>query len=581
MPAPFQLRSLKLRLLLPYVALILALTAIIGTITYLAGARTVTALSNRTLEQMAARMQQSIRHHVSGSAAVLEAAFHMGMAASPQIQHDWLSMRRRLWAATTLHPRTNNYVYYGNVAGQGVGLKRLPDETAELRVRAHDGQLRDFYHLDSIDSQQQYLRTEKTMFDPRKRPWFQLASQVDHHTWTSVYIDFSLKDLVLTRARRVLNEHGEFEGVVATDVSLSALSRVVDELATSVQGHAFVVEQGGELVAASGLKNVRFADAGRIERMTVNTGGDALIHTIYQQLRQVQDWHSDTRQDPAAVHTLQLKDPDGKILHAAFVRVRDNAGLDWMAVVTVPRATILAEISRLVEWVLVLGGLSLLLALAIGMHLFGRIADDVRQLSRAVRRVGQGDISTKFETSRNDEVGELARNFSHMRHELFTDRLTGVANRSALHHVLTRLTTKEASDAFAVLFIDLNLFKPLNDRWGHSNGDLALTEVAQRLKARLRTGDHVARLGGDEFVVVLRGMDNLPAAQAVSRGLVELISQPLTTLQGIPEGLSVHLGASVGIALYPHDATDVQSLLKHADQQMYAQKDARPSSEQR
>ena len=590
MLSSLQLRSLKLRLMLPYAVLIVLLTAVIGIITYLAGARSVTNLSDQMLREMAARMRQSIQHHVNGSAAVLEAAFPTGMSAPQDIRSDWQSLRNRLWAATTLHPRTNDYVYYGNLAGQGLGLKRLADGTAELRVRIENVERRRYYHLARIDGEAIYTRTENHMFDPRQRPWFQLASRTDRHTWTSVYIDFSLKDLVLTRARRVLSPQGDFEGVVATDVSLRALNSVVDEIGRSVQGLAFVVEPMGELVATSGSNNVRFADAGRIERITAHTVENPLINSIYLQIRHHFNHAQVVDADPikeffSNVHSLQLQDPDGNLIHAAFVRVTDNAGLDWMAVVAVPRATLLAEVTRSVKWVLIAGALCLLIALLIGMRIFWRVADDVRGLSEAVHRVGQGDIATVFETRSKDEVGDLARSFSHMRHALFTDQLTGAANRSALQHILAKLTAKtadgKAPPPFALLFIDLNLFKQLNDRWGHDNGDLALAEVAARMKMRLRQGDYIARLGGDEFVVLLPGIDNLAAAQAVSNHLEPVIRAPLTTLRNIPEGTTVHLGASIGIALYPHDAQDAQSLLKHADQQMYAQKALRPVAEQR
>lgn len=588
MPAFLQLRSLKLRLLLPYAALIVLLTCVIGGLTYWAGARTVTNLSDRMLAEMAARMRQSIQYHVSGSAAVLEAAFPSGMAAPPDIHTDWRALRSRLWASTTLHPRTNSYVYYGNVAGQGVGLKRLADGTAELRVRTQDAQHRQFFSLADIDAEQHYLRTERAMFDPRNRPWFQQASLVDHHTWTSVYIDFALKDLVLTRARRVLNAQKQFEGVVATDVSLSALNDVIEEMGSSVKGLAFVVEPDGELVAVSGMRNVRFADASRIERVTAHTSGNALVHSIYLQIRDQFNAPPPSAEQAHSlqpVRNLQVKGLQGEPIHVASVRVTDHAGLDWIAVVAVPSSILLADVSRLVEWVLAAGALSLLIALVIGMRLFGRIADDVRGLSNAVRRMGKGDITSSFETQRNDEVGELARNFTQMRQELFTDRLTGVANRSALQHILQRLMAPQGSNTpaepFALLFMDLNLFKPLNDRWGHDNGDLALTEVARRLRDAVRAEDHVARLGGDEFVLVLRGIATLEAAHKVCAKLADTINAPLTTLQGLPAGTTVHLGCSIGVALYPQDAQDVQALVRHADQQMYAQKAQRPSSEQR
>ena len=418
------------------------------------------------------------------------------------------------------------------------------------------------------------------MFEPRSRPWFHRAARTAQHTWTSAYIDFSAQDLVLTRARRVLNAQGEFEGVVATDVSLRALNDVVNELGRSVKGLAFVVEPAGDLVAVSGMHNVRFADTGRIERVTTQTLGNHLVNSIYLQIRS--HFH---HADPASgedslshVHSLQLQDQQGQPVHVAFVRVTDPAGLDWMAAVAVPRATILASVSRMVEWVLIAGGLCLLLALVLGMRLFGRIADSVSALSDAVQRVEQGDINTPFETQRNDEIGDLARNFSHMRHALFTDRLTGIPNRSALYHLLDGLTAQPpavvAPAPFAVLFIDLNLFKPLNDRWGHDNGDRALIEMAQRLLHHLHADDHVARLGGDEFVVILRNIHTRAEAEAVRVELMALIHAPLTTLRDVPDHVVVQLGASIGLALYPEDAQDMQSLLKQADQHMYAHKNA-------
>lgn len=273
---------------------------------------------------------------------------------------------------------------------------------------------------------------------------------------------------------------------------------------------------------------------------------------------------------------MHLLAPDGSPLHAAFVRVRDAAGLDWIAAVAVPRATILADVSQVVIWVLVAGGLTFLLALVIGARLFGRVANDVRELALAVQRVGQGEITAEFVTRRTDEVGELARTFSQMRRDLFTDKLTGIANRSALKHILARMTTAPAPGVilppFALLFIDLNWFKALNDRWGHDNGDRALMEIAQRLQGHIRQTDHVARLGGDEFVVVLRDITSREEAQAVSDQLTQLISIPLTMLQDVPEHELLHVGASIGIALYPQDASNAQHLLHLADQHMYANK---------
>ena len=574
--------SLKLTLILPYVVLIALLTGTIGVLSYWAGSRTVSTLSDRLLIEMAERISQAIDRHVHGSSAVLEAAFPDGMPAAPDIRDGWDGLRTRFWTATSLHTQPNDYVYYGNIAGQGIGLKRLGPNEAELRAKTRPEEHRRYSHFTGINGPLHYQSTEANLFDPRERPWFKLAQNAPSHTWTSVYIDFGIKDLVVTRARKVLSASGAFEGVVATDVSLLALNQFVDKLGMSVNGRAFIIQPGGELIAASGMHNVRQRGDGTMERVTSESSGDPVIQAVYAEIQPL----FSALTPVSAARSLVLQDVEGQTIHVAFRHVIDSAGLDWIAVVAVPRSDILAGVTRHVLLVVGAGLLALALAVVIGLRVFGRVANDVSALSQAVRLVGGGEIDAPIDVQRTDEVGELARNFQRMRHELFTDPLTGIANRSALQHFLAALMRAPAQGAatepFALLFIDLNRFKPLNDRHGHDNGDRALAEVAQRLRQTLRTEDHVARLGGDEFVAVLRGIPDHHAAQSVRAKVEAALLPPLTTLEGIPEGEEVTLGASVGVACYPEDGRDAQTLLKHADQDMYRDKKARsPGPESR
>ena len=216
--------------------------------------------------------------------------------------------------------------------------------------------------------------------------------------------------------------------------------------------------------------------------------------------------------------------------------------------------------------------LAVLLTILIGMRVFGRVAHDVISLSRAVDRIRSGDPSVPINIQRRDEVGDLARNFSAMHTDLFTDRLTGVANRTALDSLLGRLTRDSAGQPFAVLFIDLNDFKPLNDQYGHDNGDRALVEVAGRLKDSLRADDLLVRLGGDEFVVVAMGIQSPEALASLKEKLQTRLRAPLQDLVDIPAGHVAYLGAAIGAACWPTDAIDAETLLKHADADMYHHK---------
>ncbi|WP_084267478.1 sensor domain-containing protein [Azohydromonas lata] len=150
-----------------------------------------------------------------------------------------------------------------------------------------------------------------------------------------------------------------------------------------------------------------------------------------------------------------------------------------------------------------------------------------------------------------------------------SDMLTALPNRARLYehtdHMLG-LVPKDR-DSLAVMFIDLDRFKEVNDSMGHEAGDLLLQQVARRLRLRLRPNDMVARLGGDEFVVVLPCDHGADSAAAVARKLLEQFDEPM--LLG---GQEVFVGASIGIALYPRDGQTKEALFQSADSAMYRAK---------
>jgi len=150
------------------------------------------------------------------------------------------------------------------------------------------------------------------------------------------------------------------------------------------------------------------------------------------------------------------------------------------------------------------------------------------------------------------------------------DLLTGLANRRRLLQKLDEsIPCCNEGRMLAVLFLDLDRFKPVNDRYGHHVGDQLLVAVADRLRSCVRGSDLVARLGGDEFVVLLDTIQAAEQAARVGRKILTALSQPL-----LLEGRDVTTSASLGIALCPHDGTDAATLLHRADQAMYRAKAA-------
>ncbi len=153
----------------------------------------------------------------------------------------------------------------------------------------------------------------------------------------------------------------------------------------------------------------------------------------------------------------------------------------------------------------------------------------------------------------------------------YHDSLTGLPNRALLADRLQRamLASQRNSRRLAVMFIDLDRFKNINDTLGHFIGDLLLKEVAQRLGLAVRASDTVARLGGDEFVVLLPELNLAQEAATVAQKIIDSLAAPIFI-----EDCELHISPSIGICLYPDDGSDVETLMRHADTAMYHAKDS-------
>ncbi len=151
------------------------------------------------------------------------------------------------------------------------------------------------------------------------------------------------------------------------------------------------------------------------------------------------------------------------------------------------------------------------------------------------------------------------------------DALTGLPNRKLMQERLALALVKARRDhgMVALLFIDLDKFKPVNDEYGHAIGDLLLKEVAVRLQHCMRASDTVARIGGDEFVALLEEVDGRQGAGIAADKILHALTQPFEVA-----GHRLEIAASIGVALYPEHAEEQNALLKCADMAMYAAKNS-------
>ena len=167
---------------------------------------------------------------------------------------------------------------------------------------------------------------------------------------------------------------------------------------------------------------------------------------------------------------------------------------------------------------------------------------------------------------------EEARNHGKMLESLaLQDPLTGLANRRLLEDRMSMALAqvRRNKGCMAVMYLDLDGFKEINDTLGHGAGDILLKAVAQRLTRTVREEDTVARLGGDEFVVTLPHIHSATDATRMAAKIIDAVSQPYDI-----EDRVVHMTTSVGIGIYPNDGKDAETLMKSADTALYEAKRA-------
>jgi len=214
------------------------------------------------------------------------------------------------------------------------------------------------------------------------------------------------------------------------------------------------------------------------------------------------------------------------------------------------------------------------------------VVQPLHALAMGCRQLAAGDYQVRIMPTAFAEMNEVAQAFNESVERLGVlltqkeeslwrqanyDELTGLANRYLFRHRLANEISRAQRNhtTIAVLFLDLNLFKDVNDTYGHASGDLVLQQVAKRLAGCVREVDMVARLGGDEFTLIV--------SEVVERAVVERICANIQTALAAPIDLgdiTVQLSCSIGIAFYPQHGASVENLLRYADMAMYQAKRA-------
>ncbi|MEW6345456.1 MAG: diguanylate cyclase [Paraburkholderia sp.] len=372
----------------------------------------------------------------------------------------------------------------------------------------------------------------------------------------------------------VVADNGSMVGVVVIDVDLAAMLKLLQvDLPRDYQ--VYLANEWGDFLIHPDASQTFGFDHGR--RVFMQDSFPA-TRPLFEQSKSDVLMNGLVRPQQAAGHVL------------AFIR-RPFGALDGNRFIVLGLAKPLDEVlaganqlgERIIRMVLVSSVLAFLLAI-----LFARaLTQPLQMLAHAATYFFADHTMGALPLKRTDEIGVLARCFDRMRREIRSqldalhskqhelvhlashDALTGLPNRMLFIQKLETAIHEAAAsgERLAVLFVDLDRFKQINDQFGHAVGDQVLASVARRLQLVLSERDTVARLGGDEFIVLIRGAASTGAAPGIAAGIVDSLNEVLL----IDEQPMV-VGASIGISEYPADGASAEMLLLNADAAMYAAK---------
>jgi diguanylate cyclase (GGDEF)-like protein len=280
--------------------------------------------------------------------------------------------------------------------------------------------------------------------------------------------------------------------------------------------------------------------------------------------------------------------PDGNEYLTGYVLAdgyKDYSGLAWVVLVRQPVDTAFASAEYMQYYTLILGVLLTLFFAGLGWWIAGQITESLTEITKAAKALGKGE---RIEIPKDKgilEIEQLSQSLDEMVYNLthaesalsemqslaHHDALTGLPNRIALDMYLHNTKTRARLHGMdiAVLYLDLDGFKAVNDAWGHHYGDEVLKAIAGRLTANTRTDELVARLGGDEFVMVLYAPEEKArrVASVVAGRVIDAINRPISI-----QGNEMHVGCSVGIAIWTQIEDDSKTVQNNADTALYYSK---------
>ena len=408
-------RRQKLRtiVIVPFVLQIVGAVGLVSYLSFRNGQRAVEDLANQLTTEVDARIADHLDTYLPAPNQVNqlnEAAIALGHLDIADLSTMEQHFERQSQVFELI-----SYIQWGGIDGEFVGLAVNDDGSRNYQVTEQSGELRT-YSIKADGSRGELLKTAPD-FDPRNRPWYTVPETAGKPAWTDIYAWVDPPTLAITLGQPHYNDNGDFQGILATDLTLAQISDFLRSLTIGKTGQTFIFDRSGSMIATSSQEEEPFRKTaeGPVQ-LLLSESQDSLTRATIAYLDQKLSGNL-AQIEAAEQHTVEI---EGRTHFLHISPLKDAYGLDWLTVVVVPEADFMEQIVANNRTTALLCLASLLLATGAGVLTARWVTKPILLLNEAAKNITAGNYDDTPELDRRDELGGLGRSFKIMALQLKT-----------------------------------------------------------------------------------------------------------------------------------------------------------------
>ncbi|TMX44262.1 diguanylate cyclase [Vibrio rotiferianus] len=418
---------------------------------------------------------------------------------------------------------------FGSITGDYAGFRREAngEYTLMIQDKRTDGNLA-IYNGKTPSTG---LRSVISQYDPRVRPWYTPVAEAHQPTWSPIYANADERQEITLSAMTPVFEHGDFAGVLVTDIRINTLNAFLRELQQNTKASVFIMDEEHRLVAQSSAGSVvswgtKFTHKG--QRLLAKESTDPIIQISASRVSAL------ALNSTSQPYTFQLEH-SGERLFSRITPYTDDYGLTWFIGISVSESDLVGTLpnSQRKSWLV--GLLVTLLGISVTWFIFNRVTRPINATASAAQNLAKGNWDGSmprpgyvYETTTlvhafNEMANNLKVSFKALREQLIYDSLTRLYSRQGLIEISSTMPSQQGG---SVYLLGINRFRDINDSVGHHNGDQLLLRIAERLDQQFGDEFVLARIGGDEFAVYAPNLQKEPEVRLTVRRLQQVFASP-------------------------------------------------------